>query len=444
MAPNVNLPRYASMNGSLYWCAKDGIAKVAADEDTTGTLSGMSRAPDIVGITTSTGTVLPNNASVAYRVLWGVVDANDNLVRGPPSGRATYYNTSGSATNPVLTLRPPAFVIRDSNHTYFWQVYRTAVSAVGTTLADIVDPGDDMQLIAQGLLANLTAGSNSEYTYTDNVSDGFVKGEDLYTNSGQGGYGMANYRPPNAYDIAKYRSSMFYADCFTPSTLTFNLLGIPTVYTITNITNPSGNNLVFTLSGSPGLGDLGTLYNKIKVSVKSNTGVNVNGDMVVTSNTSTTITATAPGAPTHRRSVRNAHGVRGDHQDHQRADRQGHLCFVHDRDRLYHWRELLHVQGDRYRNSGAEHRLHYGQSRQGGQQKFWHLRHSWTTVRSWRHPDLSGGVFCRNRPDVSARPVHDGKASSPQASPAGWETKSGLPSCRPRPATPRFTRRAEP
>jgi hypothetical protein len=109
MAPNVNLPRYASMNGSLYWCAKDGIAKVAADEDTTGTLSGMSRAPDIVGITTSTGTVLPNNASVAYRVLWGVVDANDNLVRGPPSGRATYYNTSGSATNPVLTLRPPAF-----------------------------------------------------------------------------------------------------------------------------------------------------------------------------------------------------------------------------------------------------------------------------------------------------------------------------------------------
>jgi len=90
-------------NSNLYFTTADGIKKISAKSanDLTGSSgsvanSGAPKGLDsqaILDITLgSSSGFLPQDASTAYRVVWGYRDLNENLVLGAPSGRAEVYN----------------------------------------------------------------------------------------------------------------------------------------------------------------------------------------------------------------------------------------------------------------------------------------------------------------------------------------------------------------
>lgn len=90
-------------SGNLYFTTSDGIKKISAK-----TASQLSTSPGYIvqagGVKavdfTASLVVTPNNqtgflpqdSAVAYRVVWGIIDANDNLILGAPSQREEIYN----------------------------------------------------------------------------------------------------------------------------------------------------------------------------------------------------------------------------------------------------------------------------------------------------------------------------------------------------------------
>lgn len=95
--------KFIESNGNLFFTTSDGIKKISASSaDQLSTNSdyinnaGGVKALDVTGrlkITLGDQTgFLPADAAVAYRVVWGITDANNNLILGTPSSRAEIYN----------------------------------------------------------------------------------------------------------------------------------------------------------------------------------------------------------------------------------------------------------------------------------------------------------------------------------------------------------------
>ena len=97
-------------NGNLYFTTSDGIKKLAGTLNdccntnfvsTSGfiTNAGGAKALDTTGnITFECGGFLPPLSKTAYRVVWGIKDANVNLVLGSPSSRYVIANTDSDRT----------------------------------------------------------------------------------------------------------------------------------------------------------------------------------------------------------------------------------------------------------------------------------------------------------------------------------------------------------
>ncbi len=96
--------RSIESNGNFYFTTSEGIKKISATSGgdfTTAsgyiTQAGGVKALDIntrlnVVLGDSTG-FLPADSAVAYRTLWGIKDANKNLILGSPSQRSVVYNS---------------------------------------------------------------------------------------------------------------------------------------------------------------------------------------------------------------------------------------------------------------------------------------------------------------------------------------------------------------
>jgi hypothetical protein len=136
--------------------------------------------------------------------LFGIKDANSNLILGPPSGRITVTAT-GAQDVSVKVWMPSAISGAANATSYFVQVYRTAVSTVSG-----VDPGEEMQLVYQATLTTTDA-SNKFITFTDSTTDA-IRGAALYASPSQDGIAAANYLPPLCVDTALFKSTAFYAN----------------------------------------------------------------------------------------------------------------------------------------------------------------------------------------------------------------------------------------
>ena len=132
----------------------------------------------------TTGGFLSNTNSCAYRFVWGYKDANDNLIIGSPSGRATITNGSGGDRIVAIRLYVPDTVIVG----YFYQAYRSVQVGTG------IEPPDDLQLVYEG---NVTSGdiSTGYVDFTDITSDD-LRGAFLYTSPTQEGILQSNDEPP--------------------------------------------------------------------------------------------------------------------------------------------------------------------------------------------------------------------------------------------------------
>lgn len=226
--------RAIESNGNLYFTTSAGVKKISAataSDFTTAagfiTQAGGIKALDLqVDINAATPGFFSPLSKIAYRVVWGKVDNNDNLILGSPSARAVAENKdSVNSVTTQLTFPVPDGI---TDTTFFYQVYRTGIfTALSLADLDNVDPGDEMNLVFEEFVtaANITAGT---ITVSDITPDDFRQnGTPLYTNPVSGsGIEQANEPPPFAKDIETYKGYTFYGNTSTVQGMTLALLSI--------------------------------------------------------------------------------------------------------------------------------------------------------------------------------------------------------------------------
>lgn len=211
-APTDQRMRFVSASSNLYFTTSDGVKKLDSITATPSDM-GVPKGIDLSGATSGASGFLANGNTVAYRVVWGVRDANNNLLLGSPSQRIEVANSSGGTRDVTLTIKIPAGITTS----HFAQVYRSVAVAS--------DPSDELYLVYE---YSPTAGeiTAKEITpFTDLVPEALL-GASLYTNESQEGLIAANDQPPLAKDIAVYQDHLFYANTTTKYRFYATLLGV--------------------------------------------------------------------------------------------------------------------------------------------------------------------------------------------------------------------------
>lgn len=212
--------RGVEANKNFYLTTSNGVYKLPS-YSTTPVLSGVPSGLNGSGALAGAGSgFLGSNEQCAYQILFGYTDANGNLILGAPSERILVVNSTGGSDNVTLTFSVP----QGLTTSYFYQIYRTPQTTYSATPSLNVPPGAEPQLAAQ---QNLVAGdiSSLSVTYTDVTTDALL-GAALYTNPSQQGALQTNDQPPLCLDMCLFSQMMFYANCSTLQTMTFNLISV--------------------------------------------------------------------------------------------------------------------------------------------------------------------------------------------------------------------------
>ncbi len=203
-------------NQNFYFTTTEGVKKIDSLTSTP-IQAGIPKALDGTAALAVAGSgFLPLDNQIAYRVVWGLEDLNENLILGAPSQRFSVVNPSGGASADNVDIE---FTIPDGitvNHIY--QVYRSQASG-----GDAITANDELQLAYEG---NPSAGEITAklVTLTDITTDTLL-GATLYTSPSQEGIAQANDEPPFAKDVAVYRDHAIYANTQTVQNLTLTLIG---------------------------------------------------------------------------------------------------------------------------------------------------------------------------------------------------------------------------
>lgn len=219
-------------NGNFYFTTVDGIKKISATSASQFTSAsgyvtnaGGIRGTSLSAIINYTNPgFLSTESKVAYRVVWGIRDVNNNVILGSPSERLVVTNISTVNTGTVdLTIFIPVGVTTD----YFYQVYRTAVLERGSLTLDEIDPGEEMNLVLEAFVSSSDI-ANTFVTINESTPDSFrVSGTLLYTNPVSGeGILQANEPPPVAKDLALFKTQVYYANTRTKHTLELDFLSV--------------------------------------------------------------------------------------------------------------------------------------------------------------------------------------------------------------------------
>lgn len=204
--PDTNIRmKFLEANQNLYFTSSTGIQKIDA-YDATPALSGADKGLDIdATIDGTTGGFLLAEYRVAYRLLWGEKDANDNLILGAPTGRTDVKNTHATNADDVTVVSTVPSGVTTS---WFYQLYRS--SQVDNSASD-VQPSDELQLVFEGNPTTTDIDTNGYITINDIVPDE-LRGATIYTAASQEGLAYQNERPPMGQDITVFRDVTFYAN----------------------------------------------------------------------------------------------------------------------------------------------------------------------------------------------------------------------------------------
>jgi hypothetical protein len=265
-------------NKNFYFTSSTGIKKLDAVIDVV-TPAGAPAGLGGTGVLTGTTGFFPSGTNVAYEVVWGYTDENNNLILGAPSPAIQVSNTTiditgnlAITTNTILLASSIAGITAGMLISGVGiPVGTTVVSAVGTTitmsanatatntlvplvfgyntnvtLTFVIPANVDTtwfyQVYRAPFSANLTSSPGVEYaqvlqntlTSTD-LTNGYITVLDdtpvdltttlLYTNPSQLGAAAANYQPPIAADMCEYLGYTFYANTIQKNSLNLTLLG---------------------------------------------------------------------------------------------------------------------------------------------------------------------------------------------------------------------------
>ncbi len=246
--------RALEANKNFYFTTSAGVKKLDS-LTATPTASGGIKALDGVGTLNGMSGFFTDGNQVAYRIVWGIVDANNNLILGAPSQTIIVINSSGGAKNVSLTFTVPGGITT----AYFYQIYRSVLSGSSSIV-----PNDELGLVIE---ANPTSGQISALSVTviDNVPEA-LRGATLYTSPSQEGIAQANDAPPLCQDMAYYKNFVFYGNTISKQRFHLALLAVGgtsgiaeedtitiggVVYTAEDSENPSAGEFLVTTSGSP-------------------------------------------------------------------------------------------------------------------------------------------------------------------------------------------------
>ena len=206
--------RAAQSNKNIYLTSSTGIRKIGSLAGTPGA-AGMYKGLDGTGATTGSSGWMTNNVQVAYRVVWGIYDANNNKILGAPSQRIIVSNSSGGTRDIDLTFTIPNGVTTS----HFYQIYRS-----GESSGISAEPNDELQLIVEKnpSSAQITAKS---VTYSDATPEN-LRGATLYTSPSQEGISQANDAPPLARDIAVFKNQMMFANVVSKQRMYITLISV--------------------------------------------------------------------------------------------------------------------------------------------------------------------------------------------------------------------------
>lgn len=199
---------------NFYFTTNQGIYKLDSISSTPRRAGVVKALGGTASLTGTTGFLVADSA-VAYRMIWGYIDANNNLVRGAPSQRLVVSNATADDVDVILTFQIPDSITTE----YFYQIYR---SPGALTAAD--EPSDELQLVIQGnpTSAQITA---KAFTVTDLTPYSLMR-ETLYTSPSQEGIENANDEPPLALDMDVFKGSAFYANIKYKQRLSVALISV--------------------------------------------------------------------------------------------------------------------------------------------------------------------------------------------------------------------------
>lgn len=221
---------------NFYFTTSKGVYKLDRLTATPRT-AGVVQALGGTAVLTGGSGFLVDDSAVAYRLVWGYRDFNNNLLLGAPSQRLIVANSSGGDKDVTLTFTIPAEITTD----YFYQIYRS----LGTlTAAD--EPSDELQLVLEG---NPTSGEivAKSFSALDETPYSLMR-TTLYTSPSQEGIQNANLVPPFALDMDIFKGCAFYANIKQKQRLTIAMISVefPSLGYYVDAT-------VTTTSGTPGL-----------------------------------------------------------------------------------------------------------------------------------------------------------------------------------------------
>lgn len=220
---------------NFYFTTDSGVYKIDS-------LTGTPRQAGVVRALGGTGTLsgstgfLVDNSAVAYRMVWGYTDANNNLIIGYPSQRLIVANASGGTRDVSLTFLIPSTITEN----YFYQIYRST-----GTLSSTDEPSDELQLVIQDNPTTAEIAAKS-FTVVDSTPYSLMRAT-LYTSPSQEGIANGNSQPPFANDMDVFKTCAFYVNIRQKQTLSIAMISVDTpslgyyVDATTGTTNGSPN-----------------------------------------------------------------------------------------------------------------------------------------------------------------------------------------------------------
>lgn len=266
---------------NFYFTTDQGIFKIDA-LTATPRKAGVVKALGGTGALSGASGFMATNTAVAYRLVWGYKDANNNLILGAPSQRLVVANSSGGDRDVSLT-----FLIPDSITTeYFYQIYRSPATAASTD-----EPSDELQLVIQG---NPTSGEITAKSFTViDVTPYSLMRATLYTSPSQEGIANANAEPPFALDMDVFKGSAFYANIKQKQLLSIALISVdsPSLGYVVDAGVDTHTN--FILDGITSTADLRVGMRAVGTGIQANSLiVSIDSATQVTLNKATTASAT--------------------------------------------------------------------------------------------------------------------------------------------------------
>ncbi len=240
--------RSCAARKNLYITTSDAVRKLTGATDEIAARAGLGTVTAYAE-PLGAGSAVPANTYVAYRSVMRRRDTNGLVLRGEPSGRVIFQNTTGAGVTTTVTVFLHEREEYEAGDVV--EIYRTRSSTVS--------PRDEMLLAYERELvdADIVTGYIS---VADSRLDADL-GAALYTNSSREGVERSNVRPPLGTDLALYAGSMFASRVTWPHRMLLrwdeggNLSGIATgvgsrTYTGTRT---NGSNQITGLSSTVGL-----------------------------------------------------------------------------------------------------------------------------------------------------------------------------------------------